>query len=136
MGFRSYLAHRILVQRGFTDVAFLSGGTVTYRSWRDEMDEPVDLSSFNSIVPGTASIAAALADIPTSPARTVDLDCTGLACPGPIMKLSETMKGLHPGDEIVARVSDMGFASDGPAWARRNGHQLVGMEAGHLPSQR
>ena len=129
VGFRSYLAHRILVQRGFTDVAFLSGGTVTYRSWRDEMDEPVDLSSFNSPVPGTASIAAALADIPTSPARTVDLDCTGLACPGPIMKLSETMKGLHPGDEIVARVSDMGFASDGPAWARRNGHQLVGMEA-------
>jgi hypothetical protein len=32
VGFRSYLAYRILVQRGFTDVASLSGGSTTFRA--------------------------------------------------------------------------------------------------------
>lgn len=132
VGFRSYLAHRILVQRGFTDVAFLSGGSTTYRAWRGEQDEPVDLSTLTQPAPAQEATGPQLNNaFTTAPmgAQSIDLDCTGLACPGPIMKLSETMKGLRPGDEIVAHVSDMGFASDGPAWARRNGHELVGLEA-------
>jgi rhodanese-related sulfurtransferase len=32
-GFRSYIAHRILVQHGFRDVAFLSGGMTTYHGY-------------------------------------------------------------------------------------------------------
>ncbi|MFZ2259259.1 FAD-dependent oxidoreductase [Luteococcus japonicus] len=123
VGFRSYLAHRILVQRGFTDIAFLSGGSATYRAWTGDQPDVVDLSAIISQEPLIAPFTAA----PTE-TQTVDLDCTGLACPGPIMRLSETMKGLRPGDEIVATVSDMGFAADGPAWARRNGHELVSLE--------
>ncbi|MEB0259940.1 sulfurtransferase TusA family protein, partial [Undibacterium sp. 5I1] len=42
-----------------------------------------------------------------------------------IMKLSEKMKTLDAGDEVVVHVSDPGFASDAPVWARRNGHELV-----------
>jgi peroxiredoxin family protein/TusA-related sulfurtransferase len=41
------------------------------------------------------------------------------------MKLSQTMKTLAAGDEVVVHVSDPGFALDGPAWAKRNGHQLL-----------
>ena len=33
VGFRSYLAYRSLVQRGFTDLATLSGGSETFRAW-------------------------------------------------------------------------------------------------------
>jgi peroxiredoxin family protein/TusA-related sulfurtransferase len=44
------------------------------------------------------------------------------------MKLSTEMKGLNPGDEIVVHVSDPGFASDAPAWVRRNGHELLAIE--------
>lgn len=40
VGFRSYLAYRILVQRGFTDVKSLSGGATTFRFWHDV--EPED----------------------------------------------------------------------------------------------
>jgi NADPH-dependent 2,4-dienoyl-CoA reductase/sulfur reductase-like enzyme/rhodanese-related sulfurtransferase len=35
VGFRSYLAYRALVQRGFTDVKTLSGGSITFRAFHD-----------------------------------------------------------------------------------------------------
>ena len=59
--------------------------------------------------------------------ESVVLDCTGLGDPGPIMRLSSTMDELAAGDEIVVRVSDPGFVSDGPAWAASHGHELVTM---------
>jgi NADPH-dependent 2,4-dienoyl-CoA reductase/sulfur reductase-like enzyme/peroxiredoxin family protein/TusA-related sulfurtransferase/rhodanese-related sulfurtransferase len=123
VGFRSYLAYRALVQRGFTDVATLSGGTDTFRAWHEvqpESDEPpLPVTSYAE----AASFAAA-----SGTGVQVDLDCSGLACPGPIMKLSQKMKSLDAGDELVVHVSDPGFASDAPAWARRNGHQLLAIE--------
>ncbi|TFD87216.1 pyridine nucleotide-disulfide oxidoreductase [Cryobacterium lactosi] len=131
VGFRSYLAHRALVQRGFTDVATLSGGSDTFRSWHEvapESDEPPQpMTAYAEAAPFRAAAVASTALAQGSGVR-VDLDCSGLACPGPIMKLSERMKALTPGDEVVVHVSDPGFASDAPAWARRNGHQLVAIE--------
>lgn len=131
VGFRSYLAHRALVQRGFTDVATLSGGSDTFRSWHEvapESDEPPQpMTAYAEAAPFQAAAAASTALAQGSGVR-VDLDCSGLACPGPIMKLSEKMTSLNPGDEVVVHVSDPGFASDPPAWARRNGHQLVAIQ--------
>lgn len=125
VGFRSYLAHRALVQRGFTDVATLSGGSTTFRFWHDVADEthgsPAPVENY------------AERESITSPERPgtgvrVDLDCAGLACPGPILKLSEKMTQLNPGDEVLVHVSDMGFGKDAPAWAKRNGHQLLELD--------
>lgn len=116
VGFRSYLAYRILVQRGFTDVSTLSGGMTTFRAFHDiaptGIDAPVPVISYAQ----PAGPAAGL---------VVDLDCTGLACPGPIMKLQEAMATLAPGDEVLAHVSDAGFRLDAPAWATKNGHTLL-----------
>ncbi|MCI4659521.1 FAD-dependent oxidoreductase [Cryobacterium zhongshanensis] len=132
VGFRSYLAYRALVQRGFTDVATLSGGSDIFRSWHEvepESDEPplpmtayAEAAEFTAAATKAAAQAAVLAN---GTGVQVDLDCSGLACPGPIMKLSEKMKTLDAGDEVVVHVSDPGFASDAPAWARRNGHELI-----------
>ena len=41
------------------------------------------------------------------------------------MKLADTMRTLGAGDEVIVHVSDPGFALDGPAWAKRNGHELL-----------
>jgi len=121
VGFRSYLAHRILVQRGFTDVAMLSGGSTTFRFWHDvepaELRAPAAMENYAE----TESL-----EVPSEATGvTVDLDCTGLACPGPILKLTERINTLNDGDDVTVHVSDPGFAQDGPAWARRNGHQLI-----------
>jgi len=125
VGFRSYLAYRVLVQRGFTDVKTLSGGMATFRAYHDvaptEIDAPVPVISYaeTSTVPTGAPAA--------STGVLVDLDCTGLACPGPIMKLQDAVKALAPGDEILAHVSDSGFRLDAPAWAARNGHTILSL---------
>jgi len=123
VGFRSYLAYRLLVQRGFTDVKTLSGGSHTFRFWHDL--EPV-----GEAVKAPEIAYAEAVDLVTAVRGTgnvVDLDCTGLACPGPIMKLSKQMDEVAPGDEVVVHVSDPGFAADGPAWAATKGHELLSM---------
>ena len=125
VGFRSYLAYRILVQRGFTDVKTLSGGMTTFRAFHDvapsEIDAPVPVISYGEKTSPPAGARV------TSTGVLVDLDCSGLACPGPIMKLQETIKPLAPGDEILAHVSDAGFRLDAPAWAARNGHTIISL---------
>ncbi|WP_024288292.1 FAD-dependent oxidoreductase [Cellulomonas sp. KRMCY2] len=120
VGFRSYLAYRSLVQRGFTDVRTLSGGMATFRAFHDvtpsEIDSPTPVISYAETAPA-----------PTSTGVLLDLDCTGLACPGPIMKLQEAIKTLGAGDEVLAHVSDSGFRLDAPAWATKNGHTIVSL---------
>ena len=128
VGFRSYLAHRVLVQRGFSDVRTLSGGSTTFRAWHGIENE--------GATPQVAEVAYAAADAlvteTPSEGKLIELDCTGLACPGPIMKLSTTMADLAPGDEVTVTVSDPGFAQDGPVWAAANGHSVIDL-APHGP---
>ena len=122
VGFRSYLAYRILVQRGFTNVQTLSGGSNTFRAFFDIDDI--------GAAPQKPEISYAKADLETAPAepsKEIELDCTGLACPGPIMKLSKTMEHLNPGDVVEVTVSDPGFAQDGPAWAKANGNTVLSL---------
>ncbi|KRE22472.1 FAD-dependent oxidoreductase [Agromyces sp. Soil535] len=123
VGFRSYLGYRILVQRGFTDVATLSGGSNTFRYWYDVEPASPAAPAPEIAYAEAVDLIAAL----KGTGKSVDLDCTGLACPGPIMRLSNTMGELAAGDEVVVHVSDPGFASDGPAWAASHGHELLSM---------
>lgn len=124
VGFRSYLAYRSLVQRGFSDVETLSGGSTTFRYYHQVTHETEALPA---PVLNYAETESLFKRAPAASGLSIDLDCTGLACPGPIMKLSEKVKDLKPGDEVTIHVSDPGFANDGPAWCQRNGHELVSM---------
>jgi NADPH-dependent 2,4-dienoyl-CoA reductase/sulfur reductase-like enzyme/peroxiredoxin family protein/rhodanese-related sulfurtransferase/TusA-related sulfurtransferase len=133
VGFRSYLAYRALVQRGFADVKMLSGGMNTFRAFYDVTPEE-GIDSFEPVVnyaenvTGVNTGLAQPAAGPVTVARTgvtVDLDCTGLACPGPIMKLQERVNELDAGDEVLVHVSDPGFRLDAPAWAEKNGHEML-----------
>ena len=126
VGFRSYLAYRALRQRGFTDLKTLSGGSTTFRAWHqlDEADAPVQRAPMENYAETHSLFALA----PIGIGASIDLDVTGLACPGPIMKLAEAANAADAGDEITIHVSDPGFAADAPAWVKRNGHELVSIE--------
>ncbi len=120
VGFRSYLAYRILVQSGFSDVATLSGGSTTFKAVHDRPED-----TYEALPPVESYAEAESVGAAAASGTLIDLDCTGLACPGPIMKLSEAMADLTPGDEVRVTVSDPGFALDAPAWASKNGHRLI-----------
>jgi len=46
----------------------------------------------------------------------VTLDCIGLNCPMPIVKTSQKMKELEPGQVLEVSADDEGIKEDMPAW--------------------
>ena len=119
VGFRSYLAYRILRQRGFGKVATLAGGTLTFCSMHDAK------VTGQPEVPITF-YAREKSDVPTpTGGKVVELDCSGLQCPGPIRRLNEEIDKLAVGDEIRVTASDPGFAADASAWCAKRGHEIL-----------
>ena len=53
------------------------------------------------------------------------LDCSGLACPMPILKTKQAMDGLEPGNVLQMIATDPGSTSDMDAWTARTGNVLL-----------
>lgn len=128
VGFRSYLAQRLLVQQGFNDVATLAGGVTTFRAWHREVaapptPEPPTLSYAEDKIETDALGGA------KGGGRVVEADCTGLQCPGPIQRLKQELDRMAPGDELHIRASDPGFVADAKAWCSVTGHELIALES-------
>jgi len=51
-----------------------------------------------------------------------------MQCPGPIMKVFQTMQTMKPGEVMEVSASDPGFARDIGAWCRRTGNTLLSNE--------
>ena len=52
------------------------------------------------------------------------LECTGLACPMPIVKMTTAMKTMEAGDTLTVTADDPGFEPDVQAWTEARGHTL------------
>jgi tRNA 2-thiouridine synthesizing protein A len=63
-------------------------------------------------------------------AQTVDrtLDCKGLLCPMPIVKLGKAIKELDAGQVLLLETTDPGSIPDVAAWARSSGHVLLSQD--------
>ncbi len=53
------------------------------------------------------------------------LDCKGLSCPMPMMKLAKTMKGMKSGEVLEMLGTDPGTKSDLPRWCDKSGNTLL-----------
>jgi tRNA 2-thiouridine synthesizing protein A len=53
------------------------------------------------------------------------LDCTGMACPLPVVKTSQAIKKLGPGQVLELLATDPGVERDMQAWSRRTGNELL-----------
>ncbi len=56
------------------------------------------------------------------------LDCKGLMCPMPIVKLAKKMKEMKVGQVLELVVDDPGSKEDVPAWCSRTGNELLEMK--------
>lgn len=118
IGVRSYNAARILMQHGFKKVLLYPAGTRFYQSTHYEEGDVAPLEQASVSDNGRVNTD----DLPIACMR---LDCSGMQCPGPIMKVFETMKGMKDGDVMEVSASDPGFSRDIGAWCRRTGNVLV-----------
>lgn len=97
VGLRGYLAQRILLGHGFTDVRNLSGGyklyaSATRTSW--QVSTPEDKP-----------------EVKAAPATMLRLDACGLSCPGPIIKLKQTIDGMTEGSQVEVTANRSGLSA-------------------------
>jgi NADPH-dependent 2,4-dienoyl-CoA reductase/sulfur reductase-like enzyme/peroxiredoxin family protein/TusA-related sulfurtransferase/rhodanese-related sulfurtransferase len=121
IGVRAYNAARILMQNNFSDVQVYPGGTRFYQSTHYK---ELPIATIHSAAVSDAGLAETR-DLPTVSMR---VDCSGMQCPGPIMKVFETMNGMRDGEVMEVSASDPGFAGDIGAWCRRTGNTLLANE--------
>jgi tRNA 2-thiouridine synthesizing protein A len=62
---------------------------------------------------------------PLAPPADEVLDCTGMACPLPVVKTSQAIKKLGPGQVLELLATDPGVEPDMQAWSRRTGNELL-----------
>ena len=53
------------------------------------------------------------------------LDCCGLSCPMPILKLSKGIKKIDAGQVLELLSTDPGSKTDVPVWCKKMGHEFV-----------
>jgi len=131
LGFKGYLAYRILVQNGFSRVRNLSGGWLTYKPVFEEKKLMVAGQVDEKTTGYEASMASALSTVEPdneAPVNRVKIDACGLQCPGPIVQVFEMMKKLKNGDLLEVSATDPGFVSDIKSWCENTGNQLLKVE--------
>ncbi len=114
LGKMSYFAARILTQNGF-DVQTHVGG------WKTEQRPQPPTSTENPMNESELTPAASVGE-------TILLDCTGMACPGPILRVKEAAATLAAGQVLEVRASDAGFKNDLPAFCKANGYECLSVE--------
>lgn len=118
VGFRGYLAERILKQNGFS-VKNLQGG---YTSARQQEFTASGNELVKSEQDETASQTSETTEVS---AFDEVLDLTGISCPGPLLRLKQKFEHLSDGRVIKVIASDPGFYKDSKAWCERTGNQLL-----------
>ena len=111
VGLRGYLAQRILLGSGFDNVRNLSGGYKLYTS---------------ATLPVRSCLKAEIEpEVKVAPTTMIRLDACGLSCPGPIIKLKQTVDGMDEGSTVEVSASDPGFPRDAKAWCETTGNRFV-----------
>lgn len=125
VGLRAYVACRILYQNGFEEVYNLTGGYKTYEVVTQKQGNEdiytgyrVDLSDLVTQEPLKE----------TKEEVVVEIDACGLQCPGPILKLKQSIDTLQKGAKLVVKATDPGFANDVKAWADVTGNKLLSLK--------
>ena len=115
VGLRGYLATKILIANGYSDVRNLLGGYKTYST----ATAPIKNKEFS-----VKNNDVAYRDMKVE-VKTIKVDACGLQCPGPVLKLKQTIDNMNVGDRLEMTATDAGFARDAQAWCNSTGNSLI-----------
>ncbi len=120
-GLRGYIGCRILTQNGYK-CKNLSGGFKTYKGVTQSVPKvELPLKKMKSETDVENQIMK-------NNEISVQIDACGMQCPGPIMKIKETIESLNEGETISITSTDPGFFEDSKAWCESTGNTLVNLE--------
>jgi len=127
VGLRAHVACRILTQSGFSEVYNLSGGYKTYetanqRQGNEDIFEHNYIGNDDHIYHGSREKKPA--PFPEE-GKIKEVNACGLQCPGPVLKLKQSVDQISVGEAVRIKASDAGFYNDVKAWANITGHELV-----------
>lgn len=121
VGLRGYIASRILMQHGYTDVYNLSGGYRTYSC------AIADNTASEGLCDTLIKDDGEMENKESTTIKTIKIDACGLQCPGPIMQLKKNYDQINIGDRLEISVTDQAFGEDLNGWCRMVGAKLVSM---------
>lgn len=121
VGLRGYIASRILMQHGYTDVYNLSGGYRTYSC------AIADNTASEGLCDTLIKDDGEMENKESTTIKTIKIDACGLQCPGPIMQLKKNYDEINLGDRLEISVTDQAFGEDLNGWCRMIGAKLVSM---------
>jgi tRNA 2-thiouridine synthesizing protein A len=56
------------------------------------------------------------------------VDCTGVRCPVPVIRLAQAIRSVPPGSVVRLLADDPAALADVPAWCRMRDQELVGVD--------
>ena len=119
VGLRGYLASNILKANGYMDVRNLIGGLKTFKAATAKIDTPAGFdNAHDNHSCGTAACECEK--------TIIKVDACGIQCPGPILKMKQTMDNLAPGQQLEVRTTDAAFPRDAEAWCSTTGNKFLG----------
>lgn len=124
VGLRGYLAYRILVQNGYTNVRYISGGSKTWMTATAPIEEHPYKEEESSSVSTNEATEKAVQSI----AAAIKVDACGLMCPGPIMQLKKNYEQLKEEEVLEITATDQAFGKDVSSWCKITGAELVSLE--------
>jgi tRNA 2-thiouridine synthesizing protein A len=109
-GYRSTVAASILERTGFSNLVNVTGGMAAW------------VKAGYSV---SRETALAVDTVPPAGGAGIVVDCRGLSCPWPSMKLAKAIVDVPPGGRLEVLATDPGAHADLDAFTRRNGHTIV-----------
>lgn len=125
VGLRGYLACRILMQKGYSNVKNLSGGYKTYQMAVQKQPNE-DIYEYDKIMKNDEIKLVDCEEGKCTPDTKIELDACGLQCPGPIMKVYETIKSMNYGEVLEVKATDPAFQEDIKSWCKSTGNRFLG----------
>ncbi len=130
VGFRGYLATRLLLQEGFKSVRNLTGGYKLLKTAQATIQELAEACG-----PPEEIIEDMMEKKTIETDEFIEVDACGISCPGPLNALIQGLEKLPPGKKLKIYASDPGFKSSVEAYVQLNeGVNLLhlGKEKGKL----
>ncbi|MBY9016881.1 MAG: FAD-dependent oxidoreductase [Candidatus Lokiarchaeota archaeon] len=114
VGFRGYLSTRLLIQKGY-NVKNLSGGYKLYKTAIATTEEiAAECGASKEIIEEMIESKSTITD------DYIDVDASGLSCPGPLNALIKSLELLPEDKKLRIYATDPGFKSSVEAYAELN----------------